>query len=269
MLVMPEPMASIFVFLVGLVLGSFLNVCIHRLPLGESVVHPRSRCPKCKKLILWYQNIPLFSWLALRGKCGNCGVRISIRYPFVELLSGAGMLALWMAYDSSTAFLIAAPFALALLVLFFTDFDHQLLPDAVTLTGFGAGVALAWFNPFLGDPGWGRVTAALTGAALGSGVLWGIGAVYSKLRGVEAMGMGDVKMMAMVGAFTGPSGVLFTIFAASLVGAVVGLMLIPLRGRSLQHALPFGCFLAPAALTALLVGRQVVDAYFSLLIPPP
>ena len=119
------------------------------------------------------------------------------------------------------------------------------------------------------EPGWSRIWGALSGAALGAGLLWGIGALYSKLRGIEAMGMGDVKMMALVGAFTGPWGVIFTIFAASLVGAVVGVLLIPLRGRTLQDTLPFGCFLAPAGLTALLLGRRAVEAYFSILLPPP
>ena len=128
-------------------------------------------------------------------------------------------------------------------------------------------LAVAWFNPFLDGGGWQRVWLAVAGAGLGSGVLWGIGALYGRLRGGEAMGMGDVKMMALVGAFSGPAGVLFTIFFASFAGAIVGLAMIPLRGRSLQDTLPFGCFLAPAALVALIVGRQAVQAYFSVLLP--
>jgi len=262
----PEPVASIFALALGLILGSFMNVCVYRLPVGESVVRPRSRCPQCKTLIPWYQNIPVASWIVLRGRCGSCGTSISWRYPFVEALAGLTVLLFWQQYGATEAFAIGAAFTLALVVLFFTDFDHQLLPDAVTLTGFATGVAIAWFNPFLGaEPGWPRVWAALAGAALGSGVLWGVGAIYGKLRGVEAMGMGDVKMMAMVGAFAGPLGVLFTIFAASVVGAVTGLLLIPLGGRTLQDKLPFGCFLAPAALGALLFGQQAVRAYFDFL----
>ncbi len=136
----------------------------------------------------------------------------------------------------------------------------------MTLTGLLAGLAVAWFNPFLDGSGWNRVWLSLGGAALGSGVLWGIGALYGKLRGVEAMGMGDVKMMAMVGAFAGPAGVAFTIFSASLVGAVVGVLLIPLRGRTLKDALPFGCFLAPAALGGLLVGQRAVGAYVHMVL---
>ncbi len=260
-----EPFASILVLAVGLVLGSFLNVCIHRLPLGESVVSPRSRCPRCGAPVRAWENVPVLSWLLLRGRCAACRAPISIRYPAVEALTGTAALALWRAFGPTWAFAIAALFVLMLIVLFFTDYDHQLLPDVVTLPGFGVGLAAAWFNPFLGEPGWPRIVAAATGAALGSGILWGIGALYSRLRGVEAMGFGDVKMMAMVGAFTGPAGVAVTLFMASTAGAAIGLALIPLKGKTLQNALPFGCFLAPAAVAALLWGRRLVAAYLGVL----
>jgi leader peptidase (prepilin peptidase)/N-methyltransferase len=261
-----EPLASIFVAAFGLVLGSFLNVCIHRLPRGDSIVRPRSRCPHCKSGIRWYDNVPVVSWLALRGACRSCSAPISFRYPFVEALSAAALLLLWMRFGSDAAFAVSAVYTLALVVLFFTDYDHQLLPDAVTLTGTAVGLAIAWFNPFLRGEGLERLWAAGLGAVLGSGALWLVGAVYGKLRRVEAMGLGDVKMMAMVGAFTGPHGVVFTIFAASLVGAAVGLALIPARGRTLQDKLPFGCFLAPAALAALLIGRRAIEAYLDFLL---
>jgi leader peptidase (prepilin peptidase)/N-methyltransferase len=262
-----EPFSSVVVVVVGLVLGSFLNVCIHRLPRGESVVHPRSRCPACGELIRWYQNVPVVSWIALRARCAGCGCPISWRYPLVELMTAAILLGLWLAYGPSRQFLVAAPFCLAMTVLFFTDLDLQLLPDVITLPGFAVGIALAWINPFLAqETPSARLWMAVSGGALGAGVLWGIGALYSRLRGVEAMGMGDVKLMAMVGAFTGPLGVLFTLFAASVVGAVVGVALIPLRGRSLSDTLPFGCFLAPAAVVALLYGRQAIGAYFELVL---
>jgi leader peptidase (prepilin peptidase)/N-methyltransferase len=265
----PEPVAAAYVTLVGLVVGSFLNVCIHRLPLGLSVVRPRSRCPGCGKGIRWYQNVPIISWIALRGRCAECGQRISWRYPAVEALSGALVLGAWLLYGLTPAFPISAGFALALLVLFFTDYDHKLLPDAVTLTGFVAGLAVAWFNPFLDGEGWSAVWSAVSGAGIGSGLLWGFGAAYGKLRGVEAMGLGDVKMMAMVGAFTGPAGVLFTIFGGSIVGSIVGVAMVPLKGRSLQDTLPFGCFLAPAALVALLYARKVAEFYLGIVIPTP
>jgi leader peptidase (prepilin peptidase)/N-methyltransferase len=264
-----EPLTSVFVFALGLVLGSFLNVCIYRLPLGDSVVHPRSRCPSCETAIHWYQNVPVVSWIALRGRCARCETRISVRYPVVELISGLLLLALWLVFGPGPAFPIASFFALSMLALFFTDYDHQLLPDAITLTGLAVGLAISWFNPFLEGAGWRRVWLSVAGAAIGSGLLWGFGALYGKLRGVEAMGMGDVKMMAMVGAFAGPFGVLLTIFGGSIVGALFGVVMIPLKGRSLQDALPFGCFLAPAAMGALLFSRYVWQAYSTVLFSPP
>lgn len=269
MATIPEPLASWTVLAAGLVLGSFLNVCIHRLPLGESVVHPGSRCPGCGKPIRWYHNVPLASWLVLRGRCASCSRRIPVRYPFVEALSGAVVLVLWRWLGPGPGFAIAAGFGLAMIALFYTDWDHRLLPDKITLTGLSAGIAVAWFNPFLNGEGVERVWASLAGAALGSGLLWGFGALYSRLRGVEAMGMGDVKMMAMVGAFTGPFGVFMTIFAASFVGAAAGLAMIPLKGRTLQDTLPFGCFLAPAAMAALLVGQRVAEIYLGMWAPFP
>ena len=267
MTVFSAPLGAVFVLLLGLILGSFVNVCIHRLPRGKSVVRPGSHCPACQSPIRWYHNVPLLSWILLRGRCADCSARISWRYPFVEALSGGLLLGLWLHFGPGPAFPVAAAFSLAMVVLFFTDLDLQLLSDKVTLTGLGAGLAVSWVNPFLNGTGWERVWASLVGAALGAGLLWGFGALYGKLRGVEAMGLGDVKMMAMVGAFTGPFGVLLTIFAGSLVGALVGVALIPLRGRSLQDTLPFGCFLAPAALFALLVGQRVAAAYSSVLFP--
>ena len=262
---LPEPIASACVLAAGLVVGSFLNVCIHRLPRGESVVRPGSRCPSCGTAIRWYQNVPVISWIALRARCASCGARISARYPLVEALAGALALLLFRTYGATAAFALSSAFALALLVLFFTDLDHNLLPDVVTLPGFVLGTAAAWANPFLEGDAWRRTVLALAGAALGAGFLWAVGAIWQRLRGVEAMGLGDVKMMAMVGAFTGPRGVLFTLFAASVAGALVGVALIPLRGRSLKDTLPFGCFLAPAALAALLWARPAVEAYLRLL----
>lgn len=252
-------------FALGAVVGSFLNVCIHRLPRGESVVRPRSRCPSCGASIRWHENVPIVSWLLLRGRCSACGGRISWRYPVVEALSGALVAGLFLGYGPGAAFPIAAFFALSLLVLFFTDLDHRLLPDAVTLPGLAVGLASAWWSPFLGEHGPGRLAMAAAGAAIGGGFLWAVGAAYGRLRGVEAMGLGDVKLAAMAGAFAGPKGVVFTLLAASVAGAAVGLALISLRGKSLKDALPFGCFLAPAALAGLLIGREALDRYLAAL----
>ncbi len=259
-----DPIASAFALVLGLVLGSFLNVCIHRLPRGESVVRPGSHCPSCGAAIRWYQNVPVVSWIALRARCASCGARISARYPAVEALAGVLSLALFRAYGLTAAFAVSTVFALALLVLFFTDLDHRLLPDRVTLPGLAVGAATSWANPFLdGDPGR-RALISLAGAALGAGFLWAVGAIWRRARGVEAMGLGDVKMMAMVGAFTGPRGVLFTLLAASVSGAAGGVARIPLRGGSLKDTLPFGCFLAPAALAALLWAKPAIEAYLRL-----
>jgi len=264
----PDLLLYVAVGLFGATIGSFLNVCIFRLPLGKSIVRPGSHCPSCRQPIRWYCNVPVVSWIFLRGRCADCSAGISARYPFVEALTGGVLLTLWLAYGVSPRFAVASMFALSLLVLFFTDLDHQLLPDAITLVGTGVGLALAWINPFLNGSDWERIWAALGGAALGSGLLWSFGWLYTKVRGVEAMGMGDVKMMAMVGAFTGPFGVLITIFAASLIGALIGIILIPLRGRSLQDTLPFGCFLAPAAMASLVAGQKIAAAYLRVLMPP-
>jgi len=263
-----EPLLTVFVGLAGLVLGSFLNVCIHRLPAGESVVRPRSRCARCHAAIRWYDNLPVLSWILLRARCRDCAAPISARYPAVEILSAASLVGLWSYLGSGIGFLIAAAFALAMVVLFFTDYDERLLPDTVTLSGFATGLAVAWWNPFLSASSGRRVWLALSGAALGAGMLWAVGAVYEKLRGVEAMGFGDIKMMAMVGAFAGPVGAIFAVFAASVVGALVGVALIPLRGGTLRDALPFGCFLAPASLVALLWGGSLAEAYARLVLPP-
>lgn len=264
-----EPLGSVTVFLFGLVTGSFLNVCILRLPVGGSVVRPRSRCPACEAPIPGHRNVPVLSWVLLRGRCASCRAPISWRYPFVELLAAATALVLWRGLGPGAAFAISTVFAWSMIVLFFTDFDHQLLPDAVTLTGFATGLALSWINPFLGGAGWRRVWVSAAGAALGSGLLWGFGAIYEKLRGVEAMGLGDVKMMAMVGSFVGPFGVLLTILAGSITGAAFGLLMIPLRGRTLRDTLPFGCFLAPSALAALLGSGRIREFYWSAILPPP
>ncbi|HJQ96705.1 MAG TPA: prepilin peptidase [Candidatus Polarisedimenticolaceae bacterium] len=256
-----EPVATILVAVVGLVVGSFLNVCIHRLPSGESVVAPRSRCPSCGAPVLAWQNVPVLSWIALRGRCASCRAPISWRYPAVEALTAVALVLLWRVLGPSAAFAVAAPFTLAMIVLFFTDWDHHILPDAVTLTGFAVGVATSLWNPFLGEPGWPRVVASITGAALGAGPLWLVGALYKRIRGIEGMGFGDVKLMAFVGAVTGPPGVAATLFFGTIVGALVGIALIPLRGKSLKAELPFGCFLAPASLFALLWGRSAIEAY--------
>ena len=251
----PPPLAAIVVLaLLGLLVGSFLNVCIHRLPRDVSIAFPASHCPSCEAPLRWYHNVPVLSWLALHGRCGFCRAPIHWRYPVVELLNAA----LWAVHplvfplDGLLAVRIA--FASALLVLFFTDLDCRILPNEITLGGTAAGLLAAVFLP----PG---LVASAVGVLLGGGVLWGIGATYERLRGVEGMGMGDVKMLAMIGAVLGWPLMLLTLVWSSLAGGLLGAILLARSADARTTALPFGAFLAPAALAASLVGQPVLDWY--------
>jgi leader peptidase (prepilin peptidase)/N-methyltransferase len=275
----------------GLVVGSFLNVLIHRVPRGQSVVRPRSRCPHCGTLIRWYENIPVLSYLVLGGRCSRCGQVISLRYPLVELTNALlWVLAAWRVGPSATL-PILLPFLSAMLVLFFTDWDHQLLPDRITLplalTGlvlapwstalFGYRSAVGWVRTALsaltgsatGPPG-GMVlgaehlAAALLGAVLGYAAFWVVGALWKALRGEEAIGGGDLKLMLGVGAFLGPGGVLLTVVIGSLAGSLVGVALMLRRRAGWRTRLPYGCFLTPAAVVAALAGRDLMTAYLRL-----
>ncbi len=239
---MPDltPILAAAVFLFGLCLGSFLNVCIYRLPLGLSVVTPRSACPRCKSLIRAYDNIPVLSWLILRGKCRDCKAPISPRYALVELLTGLTFVAIFLTFGLTLATLKFCAFAFLLLGLIFTDAETHLLPDKLTLPGLALGIAFSFFVPvddlaarifpFLGDlPLSSDLTVrlfwvgdALLGAALGASFIYGAGVIYLRARGIEGMGFGDVKLMGMVGAFLGVKLTVFVIFTASLVGSIFG-----------------------------------------------
>lgn len=244
--------------LFGAVVGSFLNVLIHRLPRDESLVRPASHCPACGAPIRATDNIPVLSWLLLRGRCRICRAPISPRYPAVELANGVlWALVFWRAPTLpdffSGAFLVSA-----CLALLFVDAEFFLLPDAITLTGIAAGIGLSFFSAKR------TPVQSVAGAALGAGALFLLGYLWEKLRGVEGMGLGDVKMLGMIGAFLGPSGVLVTVLLASLLGSVAGLALIVLRRGNLQMRLPFGVFLALGAIAALFVGSALVERYRSL-----
>ncbi len=216
-----------FVFALGAILGSFANVCIYRLPKGESVVFPRSRCPACRTPIPARDNFPVLSWLLLRGKCRSCRSPISPRYPLVEALVGAIFFASAWFHGLGPVALSGALLATAAVILAATDLDARVLPDEITLGVLGLGLVLAiWrdadsvraegFGAFSG-----HLLPALAGAAFGAALIWGVGAAYRLVRGSEGMGMGDVKMIAMIGAFVGPGGVLLTLFAASVAGTVI------------------------------------------------
>jgi leader peptidase (prepilin peptidase)/N-methyltransferase len=255
--VTPDPVAVVILTCLGLAVGSFLNVCIHRLPRRQSLVHPPSRCPQCGYQLRWIDNIPVASYLLLGGRCRKCGKRISIRYPIVELITMALFLAHYWVFDWTPLLAVRAVFACAMVVLFAIDLEHQILPDAVTLPGIVVGLACALFLP----PG---IGAAFLGALAGGGVLFLIAEVWSRLRHVEAMGFGDVKMLAMIGAFLGLELVILTFVLSSFIGGIVGGLLIVSGRGSMASKVPFGTFLAVAALAASLWGHAMVDWYLGL-----
>lgn len=242
----------------GLMVGSFLNVCISRLPAGESVVAPRSRCPRCRTPIAWHDNVPILSYLLLKGRCRKCGRPISAMYPTVELVTGLAFVLQGIVVGDDLLLLAARLiFTAILIVLFGTDMQTMRLPNVVTLPGLAVGLAFSLAQP----PG---LLSSAVGAAFGAAILWLIRWAWFRATGVEAMGLGDVKMLAMIGAFLGWQQVWVVLFLASLSGGVVGVILLRRRGRSLASRLPFGTFLAVAAYTATLAGEPLVRWYLGL-----
>jgi leader peptidase (prepilin peptidase)/N-methyltransferase len=240
----------------GLLVGSFLNVCIHRLPRRESVVWPASHCPSCRRDLSWYENVPLVSWLALRGRCRSCGMPISMQYPIVEAVTGALFGACYFWYGPTALGVVRALFGCAMIVLFVIDLQHRILPNVITLPGTMVGLVLSVVLP----PGW---VSSLVGVLLGGGLLLAISEAYYRLRGIEGLGMGDVKMLAMIGAFLGWQLALVTLMLASFGGAALGMALLATRRGTMQAALPFGTFLAVGAAVAAVVGDGLVGWYLS------
>ncbi|HXO45160.1 MAG TPA: prepilin peptidase [Candidatus Cybelea sp.] len=276
----PFPMIGVFAALFGLIIGSFLNVCIVRIPERKSIVLPSSACPKCGAVIRPWDNIPVVSWLVLRGKCRACKTTISAMYPVVELLTALLFWACYFAFGLTTEALKWSIFSALMIVLVFTDMRERILPDVVTYSGFVVGLLLSlvtkpsdgtalWlsrrifeFPPpvpvlSLGD--------ALLGAAFGSGLLWMVAELYFRLRGREGMGFGDVKMMLMAGAFLGLKRTLLTILAGSVLGSVLGLAFMLARRKESDYELPFGSFLGMAAVLVMFFGTPVVNWYLSLM----
>lgn len=306
-----DPALAVAIFMMGLAFGSFLNVCIYRLPLDLSVVHPRSACPTCRQPIHSYDNVPVLSWLILGGRCRHCKARISPRYMVVELLTGAIFLACYAHFGLTLATLKYCAFGFLLLGLIFTDAETQLLPDKLTLTGLGLGLVFSLFvpvNDFVSqllpgvislpvssDISWHLLSLldALLGAAAGASFIYGAGAIYLRARGVEGMGFGDVKLMAMVGAFLGLKLTIFTLFTASIAGSLFGLSTVAAvwikrtrrrmtrhhesggeaRRRAWEsatialrrHQMPFGVFLGGMAMVALFFGNSFLHWYWGLL----
>jgi leader peptidase (prepilin peptidase)/N-methyltransferase len=257
---------SVLVIVVGAIIGSFLNVCIARIPNGESVVRPPSHCLTCKCPIAFYDNIPLISYLVLGGRCRACGERISPRYLVVEGLTGALAGALYYQFGLGLAFFVAFVFVAALIVISFIDLDVRIVPDVISLPGIAVGLVFSIVGHYLiGDP-LGLVptpVSALLGAVAGGGFLLAIAWIYERFTGVEGMGGGDIKLLAMIGAFLGWPSIPLTLFFSSLGGSIIGIVLMLRKGVGAKYALPFAPFLCFGALLHLFFGREVLLFYLS------
>lgn len=240
-------LAASVAFLFGACVGSFLNVVIHRLPRDESIVSPRSRCPGCGRAIRARENIPIVSFIALGGKCAGCGGSISWRYPAVEALTGAGFASIFFADGPGVPLLRDLLFFSLLVPITFIDVDHRIIPDELSLGGLAAGLLLS----FLPGGDW---KGSAAGALLGGGILYATAFLYEKIRGAEGMGGGDVKLLAMIGAFLGWRGALAALFFGALFGAVGGILAMRRGGEGLKTAIPFGPYLCAAALVARFAG---------------
>ncbi len=281
---LPLWMIGAFVLIFGLVIGSFLNVVIYRLPRGESLAFPSSHCTKCSTPIKPYDNIPVVGYLLLGGRCRSCKVHISAVYPIVELATGLLYLLFFWKISQQFAstgqqfwlnLLANLVFVSLIIPLVFIDYEHQILPNAINYPGAIVMTVLralapdAWVNSttralfgLASWPDWSvALLGSLLGAIVGGGSLWLVREAYFRLRKVEGMGLGDVKMMVMVGAFLGWQLTLLTVFIGSLLGSLIGLTLIRLRGGGMKTALPFGVFLGPASLIALLIGQELIRWY--------
>ncbi|MCO5143325.1 MAG: prepilin peptidase [Oligoflexia bacterium] len=242
-----------FSFLLGLCIGSFLNVVIYRLPLKKSIVSPRSRCPECTYSIPWYFNIPLLSFLFLMGKCYKCKTSISYRYPIVELLTGVGFFLVSYYHENIFYWPFGFFFISALISSSFIDLDHWIIPDKITYPGMFIGIISSFFTPgfenlvpsFIGS---------LAGLLFGGGILYFIAWLYLKLTGNDGLGGGDIKLLAMVGAFLGIQGAVITLIISSIVGSILGIFLIFIKGKAGKSAIPFGPFISLGAIGAFFWG---------------
>ena len=242
----------LILFIFGTIVGSFLNVCIHRLPEGQSVIVPPSFCPNCHQRIKFYDNIPILSFLYLRGKCRNCKHIIPMTYPAVEVLAGLMSLALFQKFTLSIAYFVYLPFCLSLIVITFIDLKHRLIPDVITLPGIVVGLTT---SPLLQEV---SIFDSIIGIASGGGLLFLVASGYHLLTGREGMGGGDIKLLAMIGAFLGWQSIPLTIFVGSSLGSLVGLTLMAKGGKGRRYAIPFGPFLAIGAMTYLFWGRVIL-----------
>lgn len=258
---MPLPvLLLLFSFILGAVIGSFLNVCIYRIPAGLSIVSPASRCPQCETAIRWYQNIPIISWLVLRGRCAQCSAKIPIRYPLVEALTGTLFLGVFWTFGLHVVTLVYWLLAAALIVITFIDLDHQIIPDVISLPGVVIGFLCSFAIP------WVTWVDSLLGILVGGGSLLLVAIAYEFLTKKEGMGGGDIKLLAMIGAFLGWQAVFPVIFISSLIGTAVGIPVMIRQKADAKLALPFGPFLAFGALFYLFWGPGLIRWYLSFFV---
>jgi leader peptidase (prepilin peptidase)/N-methyltransferase len=284
---LPDFIGYIFIFLLGAIIGSFLNVVIHRIPNEESIIFPNSACPKCKTAIKPYDNIPIFGWLLLGGKCRSCKSPISFRYPAIEILNALLYLLLFWQIGFNPFLFLALIFVSAIVALIFIDAEHMILPDVINfpLLFFAIAVrlifAFAFGNAYFSDlayyplnllnnyPVWlVSLFGAILGGLVGGGSLWLVGEIWKRLRGVDAMGLGDVKMMFAVGALLGWRLTLLSIFLGAFSGAVIGIFIISRqKEKDMQTQIPFGIFLGIGSIISLLFGEQLIKWYFDTFVP--
>jgi leader peptidase (prepilin peptidase) / N-methyltransferase len=255
----PTLFVDMLAFIFGACIGSFLNVCIYRIPAALSIVHPGSSCPHCKTMIPFYDNIPILSYLALKGKCRRCKAPIAIRYPLVELIGGLFSLACLLSFGPTLHAAVIFIFIATLMVVTFIDLDHRIIPDKISLPGIPLFFLAAFAVPTV------TWRASLIGIAAGGGSLFLVAWVYHLITGREGMGGGDIKLLAMIGAMVGWRGILFTLFAASAIGTIIGVLAMIRSGKGMKLAIPFGPFLAMGAILYLFFGNAIIYWYFNLL----
>jgi leader peptidase (prepilin peptidase)/N-methyltransferase len=249
----------LFIFIFGLVIGSFLNVVIYRLPRHESIVEPGSHCPSCGKPIKPYDNIPVLSYIILRGKCRYCHAVISPRYPVVELLTGFIFVLVYLKYGLSIDTLVLLILCASLIAITFIDIDHRIIPDKISYPGTIIGFLSSFFvsinNPI----------NAIIGMLVGSGILFLTAFLYKAFTGIEGMGMGDVKLMAMIGAFLGWEAAIFTVIISAFIGSLIGIGFILFAGKGKRYAIPYGPFISVSVVIYLFYGKFLIDIYLRMI----